>query len=149
MMLIILSRSPIEAVRLVPYKIKFKQLLELGQLICSAGYSSVFKPVPQGKEIQEWIKKNTKWTCVYFESLCCWAAQWIKMSQKTKNRFAKILYDLKRCCGDCRGARISSAIFRYSSQYKGTPYLNNTELPINEAILQYEEYVKWKGNKWQ
>ena len=69
MMLIVLSKWPRKAAERVPDKIKFKQLLELGQLVCSTGVSSVFKPVRQGKEIQEWIKRNPRWTFLYFENL--------------------------------------------------------------------------------
>lgn len=96
MMLVVLSKWPKKAARLVPDKIKFKQLLELGQLVCFAGISSVFKPIPQGKEIQEWIRKNPRWTFLYFENLYCWAQQWTNMSSETNSKFAKILCDLKR-----------------------------------------------------
>lgn len=43
MMLLILDENPILAANLVPSKLKFKQLLELSQLICSAGISGVYK----------------------------------------------------------------------------------------------------------
>lgn len=55
-MLLILDKNPILAANLVPSKLKFKQLLELSQLICSAGISGVYKKIPQGKEIQNCIK---------------------------------------------------------------------------------------------
>lgn len=52
MMLIILDKNPLKSAELVPDKIKFKQLIELGQLICSAGISDVYKPIKQGKELE-------------------------------------------------------------------------------------------------
>lgn len=55
MMLLILDRNPVKSALLVPDKLKFKQLLELAQMI-STITGSVYKPVRQGKEIQEWIK---------------------------------------------------------------------------------------------
>ena len=42
-MLIVLSKWPRKAAERVPDKIKFKQLLELGQLVCSTEISSSFK----------------------------------------------------------------------------------------------------------
>ena len=148
-MLIVLDKLPRKAARLVPDKIKFKQLLELGQLICSTGISSTFKPVSQGKEIQEWIKKNPRWTFFYFENLYCWSAQWINMSNETKYKFNKILYDFREVLKDEDNLIPNTIIFRYSSQYKGTQYSNNSELPTREAIKEYQKYVEWKGKIWQ
>lgn len=152
MMLIVLSKWPRKAAERVPDKIKFKQLLELGQLVCSTEISSVFKPIRQGKEIQEWIKRNPRWTFLYFENLYCWAQQWINMSHETNSKFAKILYDLRKVgssdkCG--YGSRVNTAVFRYSSQYKNTSYSNNSELPIREAVKEYEKYLEWKGGIWR
>ena len=49
MMFIILDSCPIQAVYKLPEKIRFKQLIELAQLICSAGFSDIYKKIPQGK----------------------------------------------------------------------------------------------------
>ena len=66
MMLIIADKSPQKNFEyLVENTNKnyiFKSLLELAQLVCSCGYSEVYKPIKQGKEIQEWIKNNKLWT---------------------------------------------------------------------------------------
>ena len=62
MMLIILDKDPVKSAQLLPDKIKFKQLIELCQLICSAGISNVYKPIKQGKHLQNWILKNPIWT---------------------------------------------------------------------------------------
>ena len=69
MMLLILDENPILAANLVPSKLKFKQLLELSQLICSAGISDVYKKILQGKEIQNWILENPAWVYRYFDTL--------------------------------------------------------------------------------
>lgn len=65
MMLIVLNKNPILAAQLVPNKLKFKQLLELAQMIFSCGYSNIYKKIPQGKEIQGWIKENYTWVKRY------------------------------------------------------------------------------------
>lgn len=53
MMLIVLDKNPILAAQLVPNKLKFKQLLELAQMICSCGYSNIYKKNTTGQ-------RNTK-----------------------------------------------------------------------------------------
>ena len=40
MMLIICDKNPVRAAELVPDRLKFKQLLELCQMLCSVGYSN-------------------------------------------------------------------------------------------------------------
>ena len=65
MFLLILDKNPDKSAELVPDRLKFKQMLELGQLICSAGISNVFKPIKQGKELQVWIKNNKNWIYWY------------------------------------------------------------------------------------
>lgn len=148
-MLIILDKNPKDAATLVPNKIKFKQLLELGQLICSVKYSSVFKPVAQGKEIQEWIKRNPRWVFSYFKALLSWSINHVKMSYETKNKFMNILYDFYEVFKNRSTIEIKTAIFRYSLEYKNTQYSSNSELPISRAIKEYRKYVEWKGSIWR
>ena len=69
MFLLILSTNPRDACNLLPQKIRFKQLIELSQLICSCGISNIYKPVKQGKELQEWILKNKYWVYMYYSRL--------------------------------------------------------------------------------
>ena len=61
MFLLVLDKDAVKSAQLVPDKIKFKQLIELCQLICSAGYSNVYKKINQGKELQNWIIRNSVW----------------------------------------------------------------------------------------
>ena len=76
-MLIITDKKPEKAVNYLVNKTNknfcFKQLLELAQLICSANISNVYKQVPQGKQLQEWIKENKLWTYRFYTTLLFWA----------------------------------------------------------------------------
>ena len=62
---LVLSSNPVEAATLVPDRLKFKQLLELTQLLASCGITNQVKPVKQGKQICEWIKRNENIYFVY------------------------------------------------------------------------------------
>ena len=141
MMLIILSKNPVYAAELVPNKLKFKQMLELCQLLCSCGYSNLYKKVPQGKELQAWIKKNPGWVKTYACHLYLWCLENIKMKDKTKADIFNIIARIKAYCTE---DNIKTAIFRYVKEYK-CDYESNAELPIDIAIKEYEKYLKWKG----
>lgn len=151
MMLIILDQSPIKSAELVPDKIKFKQLIELGQLICSCGISKVYKPIHQGKELQKWVKNNAKWVLKYYNTLfvyCCGILN-IQMSTETINKILDIRNDLEYFCDNNKfNNYISTGVFRYQNTYANSIYPSKTELPINECIKEYEKYVQWKGEKW-
>ena len=89
MMLIICDKDPYKAVKyLIANTNKnfvFKQLLELGQLICSCGFSDVYKKINQGKKLQEWIKYNPMWVLRYFTQLYIWCLLNINLKEKTKD----------------------------------------------------------------
>lgn len=142
-MLIILDENPIQAAHKVPDKLKFKQLLELCQMICSCGYSDLYKKVHQGKEIQAWIKETPNWVDSYGYQLFWWCKKNINLKLKTRLDISFILEAL-RVRTDSDKQEISSAIFRYSKGYE-SKHETNTELPIREAIKEYEKYMKWKG----
>jgi hypothetical protein len=141
MMFLILDRNPVKSASLVPDKLKFKQLLELAQMI-STITGSVYKPVRQGKEIQEWIKKYPDYTKFYYRTLYAWCIENIKMQEKTIKDLMTIYLSLK-------SAKFihypETAIFRYNKNYKGTSWQNNSELSINTAIYEYKKYLCWKG----
>ena len=125
----------------------FKSLLELAQLICSCGYSNIYKSVKQGKELQEWIKKNEEWTFRYYSCLWFWCASHIKMKNKTlydtymiKSNFYDKIKHRKRI------SYPKTAVFRFKKDYK-CKYKTNTELPIQEAVEQYRKYLSWKFPK--
>ena len=119
----------------------FKQLLELAQLICSCGYSEVYKPVKQGKDIQEWIKKNKLWTYRFYTCLWFWVAGHIKMKPKTLCD----LYFIRNHLFDNikKKKRITypkTAIWRYSEEYE-SEYPTNSELPIEVVTELYKKYI--------
>lgn len=142
MMLIILDKNPAKAVDLLPKKIRFKQLLELAQMI-STITRSVYKPIKQGKAIREWIVKNDFYVKLYYLRLYQWCEYNINMSEKTKNDLMEIYFSFTTYK---KNYKIKSAIFRYNKNYK-TKYLTDSELPINMAINEYKKYVNWKGWK--
>lgn len=148
MQLYILDKDPIKSAQLIPDKYKFKMLIELGQLICSAGLSDVYKPIPQGKELQQWVKIYPFWTYKYACQLLMWSEGSVKIKKDTVDRLFKIIFD------DLWGYSLNNkeniipvyAYFRYSSNYKcNIP--SKTLLPINECIEQYKKYLHWKLDK--
>ena len=142
MMLIICSKIPSEAARLVPNRLKFKQLLELCQMICSCGYSDIYKKIPQGKAIQEWIKRNPTWTKEYIIHLFQWCKENRKLTNKTCNDISQIIMSMPVLFWVLP---IRTAVFRYSKEYKNTSYPTDSELPIDIAIEEYKKYMEWKN----
>ena len=137
----------------------FKQLLELGQLICSAGISDVYKPIKQGKEIQKWITKNKEWVFFYYFELYTFCKRSdIDMKKETMERIDEISTDLFCNC-KLKGTKskvmpkvvdiypikydLETAIWRYSKEYS-SDYPTNSELPIEECCEQYRKYLEWK-----
>ena len=148
MMLLILDENPILAANLVPSKLKFKQLLELSQLICSAGISGVYKKIPQGKEIQNWILENPAWVYRYFDTLFIYCANLPNIKYKTVEGFKQIMHDLHWHVKFNGRIYIppQTAVFRFSKDYI-TDYLNSVTLPISKCVEEYKKYVQWKKNK--
>lgn len=142
MMLIICSKIPSEAARLVPNRLKFKQLLELCQMICSCGYSDIYKKIPQGKKIQEWIKRNPSWVKTYGLCLNAYCLDNINMSDKTMSDIFQILTSIPDDCN--LYMEIETAVFRYSKEYNNK-YPTDSELPIDIAIEEYKKYMEWKN----
>lgn len=142
MMLIICNELPAVAADLVPERLKFKQLLELCQMLCSIGYSKIYKKISQGKEIQEWIKKNPSWVKTYGLCLYSYCLKNIKMSEKTQSDIFCILASIPADCD--LSLKLKNAIFRYNKNYKDTTYKTNSELPIDIAIKEYKKYMEWK-----
>lgn len=142
MMLIVLDKNPILAAQLVPNNLKFKQLLELAQMICSCGYSNIYKKIPQGKKIQEWIKRNPTWVKEY-------ATELLEVCKKNTNIKHKTVCDITAIICSMPIVLwvlpIETAIFRYKKDYTGTTYATDTELPIDEAVREYKKYMEWKN----
>jgi len=160
MMLIIADKSPNKAVDwLVKNTNKnfcFKQLLELGQLVCSVGMSDVFKPIKQGLELQKWCYRNICWVYEYFDYLYHYCCLSIKMKNETKKKLFQINRDLH-----FEGEKVmpyhdfktnrhtwcsiipQTAIWRYNKEYK-SEYPTNSELSIDVVTKLYKDYVEWK-----
>ena len=119
MMLLILDENPILDANLVPSKLKFKQLLELSQLICSAGISGVYKKIPQGKEIQNWILENPAWVYRYFDTLFIYCVDLPNIKHKTVEDFKQIMHDLHWHVKFNGRIYIppQTAVFRFSKDY--------------------------------
>lgn len=150
MQLYILDKDPVKAAQLIPDKYKFKMLIELGQLICSAGLSDRYKPIPQGKELQQWIKDNKLWTFNYFYELLDWSVFNINMKAETINKLTYIRDDLDEAIGvaiDFENFDIykqpTHAYFRYAAAYR-CAIPSKSLLPIDECTMQYKLYLKWK-----
>lgn len=151
MMLIITHPIPVEAVDfLIKYSNNnfcWKQLLELSQLLCSCGYSDVFKPVKQGKEIQKWIKKNENWVYSFYNHLYQYCCKNIKMKLETKDKLYKIKSDFYKLIDRFNGVYMpETAIWRYNKEYASI-YGTNSELPIFTCCRLYRGYLNYKFSK--
>ena len=148
MFLLILDKNPQKAAELVPDRLKFKQLLELCQLICSAGISDVFKSIKQGKELQNWIKNNKNWTYWYIMFLYDYCLKNINLKAETIYKIKNIIRDLHNSTDILKPEQYpKTAFFRYVKEYLGTKYATKTELPIKECIKEYNKYIKWKEKR--
>ena len=151
-MLIIADKSPDKAVEwLIQNTDKnfcWKQLLELGQLVCSAGISDVYKPIKQGKELQEWIKDNRLWVYRFISYLWIKVVANVNLKPKTTLDLYKIRNDLFDSIK--KKKRITypkTAIWRYSKEYE-SEYPTNSELPIEVVCELYKKYLfEFKGFK--
>lgn len=148
MFLLVLDKDPTKSADLVPNGIKFKQLIELGQLICSAGISNIYKPIRQGKSIQQWIKRHPEWIAMYYFWLKKYCVENVKGKFQTFMNIEMIYNDIYfLCCERQKEIKkpLKTAIFRYSIDYSyKTKYPTNIELPIEECIEEYKKYVEWK-----
>ena len=144
MMLIICDKNPVRAAELVPDRLKFKQLLELCQMLCSVGYSNIYKKIPQGKVIQEWIKRNPAWTKTYGAILYYWCLENNNLKEKTMSDIFNILSSVPEACD--MNCEIETAIFRFSKNYNAHTLLNtDCELPAWHAVQEYKKYMEWKN----
>ena len=146
MMLIVADRDPYKNVKYIAEHTNknflFKSLLELAQLICSTGVSSVYKPVNRGKEIQEWILKNKLWIYRNYTGLLFSRLSKINMKSKT----ALDLYQIREDLWDSiehkkRIVYPKTCIFRYKKDYN-SKYKSNSSLPIEEGIKEYRKYIE-------
>lgn len=150
MFLLILDKNPYNAAELIPDRLKFKQLLELCQLICSAGISDVYKKIYQGKELQKWIKNNPQWIYCYLCELIQFNYNKFKDIEK-RQKIIKINADLYCYIRDnqIKIKEPQTAIFRYVKEYaEFTEYESNSELPVDVAISEYKRYLEYKEKQF-
>ncbi|MBQ3423232.1 MAG: hypothetical protein IJH34_16600 [Romboutsia sp.] len=144
MMFLVLAKTPLGSVDYLlnhtNEKYLKKQVLELLQLICSAGYSNVYKKIPQGKAIQNWIKANhtnEMFTWFYldyaFHLLYLPSNMGFDPKYEIPENYKQIYADFTNVVVKelTDPTDIKTAIFRYQKQYKeNTLYESNIELPI-------------------
>ena len=120
----------------------FKQTLELAQLICSSGFSKVYKKLNQAKELKEWIKYYDFWTQGYFHNLIKWCENNINLSDKTIRSWREIHGDMlfNDNVSIIRPIFPQTAIWRYSKEYE-SDYPTNSELPIELVCELYKKYI--------
>ena len=150
MMLILCSDIPKENVEyLIKHTNKnfvFKSLLELLQLVCSAGISDVFRPLQQGIKLREWILEHKSWTywyCMFLYDYCIYN---LNLKFATIYKIKTIIRDLHNSTNVFIVEMPSHAIFRYKQGYK-SKYETNSELPIYECCKEYKKYIDWKFKK--
>jgi hypothetical protein len=155
MNLFILDKDPKKSAQLIPDGVKWKMLLELAQLICSAGISDVYKQMPQGKNIQQWIINNPVWTYLYFIELLWYCHKNINMSMTTIIKMERIKYALSGYCWEKygrekleyaydNGISATNGYFRFSDKYEITDKEHGQLLQIDECIEEYKRYIQWK-----
>lgn len=150
MMFIILDKNPIKAVDKLPHSVRFKQLIELTQLLSSCGVTDVYKSIPQGKELQKWILKHLDYIWFYYSNLYYWCTKNIKLSDKTNMDIRRVLGDLWDKQSFNENGLVEhdpqTIVFRYSKDYTNTNIQSKTLLPIDLGIQEYEKYTQWKIN---
>ena len=151
MFLLVLDKNPCMAASFVPNRLKFKQLLELCQLISSTEITDIMNPIKQGKEIQKWILKNPCFVLGYFHVLFNWCKENIKLNLETQVKLTVIEDDIERYifAQNKKDYNIQNAIFRYVKEYtEFTEYESNSELPIDVAVEEYKKYIEWKEKQY-
>lgn len=146
MMLLILDKDPIKSAILVPNKIKFKQLLELCQLLNSEFNLGYMKSIPQGKDLRNWIRNNMAWVFEYYRSLAFYCFNHVNLKPETLDKICNIGDKFWNDYHD-KDRPINTAVFRYSKEYTNTIYKSGTELPIDECIKEYQRYLRYKKSK--
>jgi hypothetical protein len=162
MQLYILDKDSLEIAKKLPLKYKKtnyaqKLLVEFGQLISSAlGGKEVddrlYKKLHRGKEIQNFILEHADWCWNYYVSLKRYCHDNYKNIDATLRAAEDIQYLLWNYAFISKGTSTlisnfadipETAVFRYESHYE-CKIPTNTVLPIDECIVEYEKYLKWK-----
>ena len=123
----------------------FKLAIEGFQLICSAGFSDIYKKIPQGKIFQNWLKDYLPARDWFYENvshLLLLSSYEINISEETEIKTDKILQDFSDNL-PFETENLVYAPFRYAKEYKcNIP--TDTLLPIEDCIAEYKKYLEWK-----
>jgi len=118
-------------------------LIELGQLLASAGITDVYKPIKQGKELQAWVSTHRAYIYSYFDKLLRWSKSHVNMKPETLSKLEQIGLDLKNSIGKIAEKEPTHAYFRYAKEYK-CDVASKTLLPIDDCIAEYKKHLEWK-----
>ena len=145
--MIVLSTDSNTSVRLIPKHLRIKELIEVNNLICSAGISNVFKGTAKNKVLIEWVKRNSRYIFFYYTRLIQWAWNNNRVPYKTYVKLKSVREDLSFFMqyNNCTEESPKTIVFSYDSNYK-SPIPNNTEVPTLKGIHLYREYLAWKLN---
>lgn len=145
--MLVLSTDSNTSVRLIPMHLRIKELIEVNNLICSAGISSVFKGTAENKVLIEWVKRNSRYIFFYYTRLIQWAHNKGRVPYQTYIKLRSVREDLSFFMqyNNCTEESPKSIVFSYDSNYE-SPIPNNTEVPTLKGIHLYREYLTWKLN---
>ena len=181
--LFITNRNPVEAAKYIIENTNklfcFKQLIELGQLICSCEVpsktyhdkkhnlifeyenkrkkyiSNAYKPINQGKAIQQWIIRHDFWVYAYFMELLKYCKSNFNFKPESLRRLEKISSDMKKQALKNSlftleqlykiDFHLGDVVFRYKKSYSAYTSFNSNESIKEEAgIKEYKKYLEWK-----
>ena len=157
MQLWVLDRNPYIAASMLTDKEIRKMLVEHLQLLstffikCALYKREYFyKPIPQGKELVNWISNNLSWSILYLDAL---VNENIKRN-KNANSYLSVNV-AKKFLSDFPvklKAPLKNISFRCKKEYPLYNKLNKQLLPIEDGIKEYLKYHKWnqefKGIKY-
>ena len=92
--MLVLSTNSDTSVRLIPKHLRIKELIEVNNLICSAGISNVFKGTVKNEALTEWIKQNSRYIFFYYTRLIRWAWNNNRVPYKTYIKLKSVREDL-------------------------------------------------------
>ena len=148
MQLYVLDKDPWANARALDNRLVTKMLIELMQML-STHYRNqgirrdyFYKPIPQGKELVEWIGKNIDWVLVYMHALA--EVQYERFGIKCLEYAS--YNNAKRFARDFQihaASEIYTVSFRCKKEYPKYLNLNKILLPVAIGVQEYKEYYKW------
>lgn len=145
--MLVLSTDSNTSVRLIPKHLRIKELIEVNNLVCSAGISNVFKGTAKNEVLIEWVKRNSRYIFFYYTRLIQWAWNNNRVPYQTYAKLKSVREDLSFFMqyNNCTEESPKTIVFSYDSNYK-SPVPNNTEVSTLKGIHLYRDYLAWKLN---